>query len=122
MSIRNTLLSIAIGFAFASPAFAIDGAAYIGDRGEPTYGGPPAHQDSATTRASVRNQVQSARENGTLRQVDGAIALPGQSSQTAQRARTAVMGAAPASDVSPDGFRFIGGELGYIPVGPRGVQ
>jgi hypothetical protein len=117
MSIRNTLLSIAIGFAFASPAFAIDGAAFVGELGEPTYGGPPAHQDSATTRASVRDQVQSARENGTLRQIDGALTFSG-----VQRASTAVMGAAPASDVSPDGFRFIGGELGYVPAGPRGVQ
>ena len=122
MSVRNTLLSIAIGFAFASPAFAIDGAAFVGERGEPTYGGPPAHQDSATTRASVRDQVQSARENGTLRQVDGSLTFAGESSQAAQRAPTAAMGAAPASDVSSDGFRFIGGELGYIHVGPRGVQ
>ena len=133
MFIRKTLVSIAFLGAFTAPAFAIDGAAFVGELGEATYGGPllgQARQHSAKTRADALREVQLARQNGSLSYVDGALTAvrdyPGASAPSAayavprqDRAGTTAMGSTRASDVSADGYRYVGGELGYLYVGLR---
>ena len=126
MSIRSTLLSIALGAAFAVPAFAIDGAAFVDRQGAATYGGPLAQQHSTATRADLRREVQAARHNGTLMRVDGSPVYDGQQTRAAarqlDRAPTAAMGAAAASNISSDGYRDVGGEIGRVFVGAPGAR
>lgn len=128
MFIRKTLLSLAVLGAFAAPAFAIDGAAFASERGEATYSGPfpgQAQQHSTRSRADVQREVHQARQDGSLNYVGDypRAAVPYAAQTTPNPARgaaTTQMGASRGSDVNADGYRYVGGEMGYIYVGPRG--
>lgn len=82
---------------------------------------PGAHAWSGTeTRAQVQREVPQARSNGTLSYLGDYP--PEQTMQGAAVSNPAAMGAPRAMPVGPDithdGYRFIGGEIGYIYVGP----
>ncbi|MDP3857733.1 MAG: DUF4148 domain-containing protein [Stagnimonas sp.] len=130
MFIRKMLLSIAVLSAFAAPAFATNDAAFAGERGEAIYSGPfpgQVQQHSTRSRADVQREVQQARQNGSLNYVGdyprAAAPYTAQAAPNLDRGATPTqMGAARGSDVNADGYRFVGGEMGYIYVGPRGTN
>ena len=127
---RKTLLSMAVLGAFAAPAFATSNAALTGERGEATYSGPfpgQVRQHSTRSRADVQREVLQARQNGTLNYVgDYPRAAAPYAAQAAPNLAggmtTAQMGAARGSDVNADGYRYVGGEMGYVYVGPRSTN
>lgn len=121
MSIRKTLFSIALTGAFAVPAFAGINS-FGGEYGEATY---QVQQSTVGTksRAEVEAEVLRARQDGTLTYIGGYPrgVSPGTAQPTTgiSRAHTSQMGAPAGSDVSADGYRTVGGEIGYIYVGPQ---
>lgn len=75
----------------------------------------------------MQREVQQASQNGSLNYVgDYPRAAAPYTAQTAPnlagRATTSQMGAARGSDVNADDYRFVGGEMGYIYVGPRSTN
>lgn len=130
MSIRKTLLSVALVGAFAVPAFAATSAGYVSERGEATYSGPVPgsvnYQTSNTTsRADVAREVTNARQNGTLTYVGDypaswAVAkggsVPTDSGLSRETVRTELQ-AFQRNPVTADGYRFVSGEIGYVFVG-----
>lgn len=135
MSIRKTILSVALVGAFVVPAFASDTTS-ASSRGEAAYSGPmpgdTTHEmHSDKTRADVVRDVQRARQNDTLRWVgDYPRATVGTWTAAALSAGTAVsrdsvrrdLQAFQQNPVTPDGYRFINGEIGDVYVGPRSAR
>lgn len=130
MSIRKTLLSVALVGAFAVPAFAAGNVGYISERGEASYSGPMPgsvtnEMPSAKSRADVEREVLNARQNGTLTYVGdysaswavpkGGVA-PIASAVTRESVRNDLK-AFQRHPVTADGYRFVNGEIGYVYVG-----
>lgn len=114
MFIRTTLLSTALAAGLAVPAFGGVNA-FGGQYGEATYQ-VQQPTDGQKTRAEVQAEVLRARQNRTLTYVGD---YPAKATQRAAGTPTSQMGAAGESGVSADGYRLVGGEIGYIYVGPR---
>ena len=132
MSIRKSALSLALGAAIAAPAFA---AGYVSERGEATYSGPMPgsstyQMPSAKSRGEVKREVIQASKNGTLGfegdypkawntaeggARDGTSTVTRESVKQEQRAFQ-------RHPVSADGYRYVGGEIGYLFVGRPAVQ
>jgi hypothetical protein len=121
MSIRKTLFTIVMTGAFAAPALAGINA-HGGEYGDATYL-LPQPVASIKTRAEVESEVLRARQGGSLTYVGdyprGILLGSSRQATGAVRTSTREMGASAGSDVSADGYRLVGGEIGYIYVGPR---
>lgn len=131
MSIRKTLLSVALVGAFAAPAFAAGNTDYVSERGEATDSGPmpgsKQHMPSAKSRADVEREVLNARQNGTLTFVgegdypaSWAVAKGGLAPSNSALSRESVrkeLQAFQRNPVTADGYRFVDGEIGYVFVG-----
>lgn len=135
MSTRTTLLSLALLGAFAAPVFAAGGAGYVAERGEATYSGPMPgsttyQMPSAKSRAEVHREVLAARQDGTLGFVgdypktlnapNGANTLAG--SKLTREAVKKELQAFQRNPVTADGYRYVGGEIGYVFVGRAAAQ
>lgn len=91
-------------------------------------GGAPGQWMGQLSRADVKSATRQAQREGTIA-VGDAVGYPypmkgtpdTQSAQSRQTAPAQVMGG-PPSDLSSDGYRFVGGEAGWILVGPQGTQ
>ena len=130
MSIRKTILSVALVGAFVAPAFA-SGTTYAPEHGEATYSGPmpgnvTQQMPGAKSRADVMREVLLARQNGTLQQGQATYSgpMPGVKNRAdgAAVSRDSVRQdprAAQQNPVTADGYRFIGGEAGYAYVGTQ---
>lgn len=130
MSIRKTILSVALLGAFAASAFAGSGTDYVSERGEATYSGPmpakPTHpMPGAKTRAEVVREVQNAGGNDALGYVGDypkswGVATGGNPAMSSSRSRESVLQELQAfrrNPVTHDGYRVIDGEIGYVYVG-----
>lgn len=97
MSIHKTVLSFALLGALAAPGFAQAEGNYVSERGEATYSGPlPA---SAPQRMS-----------GQTPRSMGAASAPGLSREQVVQELAAFR----RNPVTADGYRFVGGEIGYV--------
>ena len=92
MFIRKTLLSIALLGAVAAPAFAAGAAGYVSARGEAIYSGPPP--------------------GSTTYQTPSANATAG--STLTREAVKKELQAFRRNPVTADGYRYVGGEIGYV--------
>lgn len=121
MFIRKTLFTIVLTGAIAAPAFAGINA-FGGEYGDATYL-LPQPVTSMKTRAEVEAEVLRARQGGSLTYVGdyprGIILGTSLDPAAAARPNTSQMGTSAGSNVSADGYRLVGGEIGYIYVGPR---
>lgn len=133
MSIRKTVLSIALVGAFAAPAFA---AGYVSERGEATYSGPMPgsttyQMPGANSRADVERELAAAKQNGTLGFVGdypkawetakGGSSTNGVSTVTRESVKQELR-AFQRNPVTADGYRYVGGEIGYVFVGRQAAQ
>lgn len=132
MSIRKSVLSLALVGAISAPAFA---AGYVAERGEATYSGPMPgsstyQMPSANSRADVTREVLEARQNGTLG-FEGDYpkawntAQGGATDRTSTVTRESVrqeLRAFQRNPVTADGYRYVGGEIGYVFVGRQAAQ
>ena len=128
MSIRKNILSVALVGAFVAPAFA-SGTPYASEQGEATYSGPMPgdviHQmPGAKSRAEVVREVQLVRQNDTLRWVgdypkNATVASANTGSTASRDSVRRELQAFQQNPVTADGYRFIGGEIGYVYVGTQ---
>lgn len=132
MSIRKSVLSLALVGAIAAPAFA---AGYLSEHGEATYSGPMPGSTtyqlpSANSRAEVEREVIAASKNGTLGFVGDYpkawnTAKGGAMDSTSTATRESVkqeLRAFQRNPVTADGYRYVGGEIGYMFVGRQAAQ
>ncbi len=132
MSVRKSILSLALVGAFAAPAFA---AGYATERGEAAYSGPMPgsttyQMPSAKSRIDVEREVMTAAKNGTLGFAGDypkvwEIAKGGTTDVASTLTREAVkqeLRAFQRNPVTADGYRYVGGEIGYVFVGRQAAQ
>jgi hypothetical protein len=134
MKIKISLLAMAIGAACAGVSAQSATASYtdvapytdIGTTG--VGGGAPSQWKGQLSRAEVLDSLRQARSEGTT-PVGDAIDYPdlmkkaplSARAEQPKRPQTQVLGG-PRDDVSGDGYRFVGGEAGFIFVGKPEVQ
>lgn len=105
MFINKTFLSFALLGALAAPSFAQADSSYASERGEATYSGPlPAN---VTQRVSGQ----------TPRSMGAASAAGVSREQVLQELQ-----AFKRNPVTADGYRFIGGEIGYVFEGRKSAK
>lgn len=97
MSIHKTLLSFAVLGILAAPGFAQAESPYVSEKGEASYSGPLP--------ASVTQRVA-----GQTPRSMGAAPAPGVSREQVLQELQAFK----RNPVTADGYRFIGGEIGYV--------
>lgn len=97
MSIQKTILSFALLGALAAPSLAQAEGSYVSERGEATYSGP------LPVSSSPRLVGQSSRSMG-------AASAPGLSREQVLQELEAFR----RNPVTADGYRFIGGEIGWV--------
>ena len=119
MSSRTLSFGIAIATALAAPLAAAnsDGFKWIGGEAGYVYEPTP----STVTRAEVKADLEAARRDGTLRMSQGQRSyVPDQAPRAAfASTREQAKQAAQLGQQRPnDGWNFIGGEAGWIYIGP----
>lgn len=122
------VISAAAGAAFAQVDAYTDVAPYT-DRvpAARSSAGSPSYWKGQLSRAEVMAATREAQREGMIAAGDALDypllmkAAPNVQLAQTQPAATQVMGG-PSSDVNSDGYRFVGGEAGWIFVGPPGAQ
>ena len=124
LTMLAALTAIAAGGAYAQTApLAYTDAAPYTDIAVPvrTGAGAPGYWKGQLTRADVEAAMQQARIEGTIATGD-AIGYPfpmkvSTAQASAQPSPSETLGGPPSDGLTVDGYRFVGGEAGYVYVG-----